>query len=147
MTYGFYLGAMGRHDDAIKEETRAVELDPLSPTLIAGLGDVLHMARRHEEAGAQFRRALAMDPNFGYGHWGLGRTLLEQRRYGAAAEAFRRSIPLSGDSPDETAELARTYALAGKRSEAIALPRAPDASVDTPIRGAGDVRDLACGTG
>ena len=121
MAYGFYLGAMGRHDDAIKESTRAVELDPLSPTLIAGLGGVLHVARRHEEAGVQFRRALAMDPNFGYGHWGLGRALLEQRRYGPAAEAFRRSIPLSGDSPDETAELARTYALAGKRSEALAL--------------------------
>jgi len=121
MAYGFYLGAMGRHDEAIRESTRAVDLDPLSPTLIAGLGDVLYIARRHEEAGVQFRRALAMDPNFGYGHWALGRTLLEQRRYGPAAEALRRSIPLSGDSPDETAELARAYALAGKRNEALSL--------------------------
>ena len=62
-----------------------------------------------------------MDPTFGYGHWGLGRSLIEQRRYGPAASALRRSIPLSGDSPDETAELARTYALGGKKDDALAL--------------------------
>ena len=121
MAYGYYLAAMGRADEAIRETTRAVELDPLSLTVIAGLGDVLHVARRHEDAARQFRKALAMDPNFGYGHWALGRVLLEQRRYKPAAEALRRSIPLSGDSPDETAELARAYALAGKRTEALAL--------------------------
>ena len=37
---------------------------------------------------------------------------------------LKKAIPLSGDSPDEPAELARAYALAGKRDEALKIVNA-----------------------
>ena len=96
-------------------------LDPLSPMKVAAVGDVLHMARRHDEAAAQYRQSLDLDPNFGYAHWALGRALTEARQYDAAIVALKKAIPLSGDSPDEMAELARAYAVAGRRAEALEL--------------------------
>src|SRR5262249_48597123 len=38
--------------------------------------------------------------------------------YEEAIESLKKSIPLSGDSPDEPAELGRAYALSGRKAEA-----------------------------
>ena len=121
MAYGLYLAAMGRSSEALGATERALALDPLSPAKITAIGDVLYAARRYAEAEAQYRKALEMDPNFGYAHWALGRALTDQRKYDAAVGAIKKAIPLSGDSPDETAELARAYALAGNLTEAREL--------------------------
>jgi tetratricopeptide (TPR) repeat protein len=56
---------------------------------------------------------------FGYTHWALGRALAELEQYDAAIASIRKAILLSGDSPDELAELARTLALSGRRAEAL----------------------------
>src|ERR1043166_8393848 len=62
-----------------------------------------------------------MDSNAGFTHWALGRALLAQGKFNEAIAEFQKAIPLSGDSPDEPAELARAYALAGKRDEALKI--------------------------
>jgi serine/threonine-protein kinase len=119
--YGHYLAAMGRFDEAVREMERAHELDPLSLVKIISLGEALYLARRFDEAAAEYRKALEMDPNFGFAYWALGRALTGKGMYDEAIAAFQKAIPLSGDSPDEPAELARTYALAGKRAEALKI--------------------------
>jgi serine/threonine-protein kinase len=121
MNYGLFLASVGRHEDALRETQRALDLDPLSPVKICGVGDALYLARRFAEAETRYRDALRVDPNLGYTHWALGRTLTDQGRYADAEEVLRRAITLSGDSPDETAELARSFALAGRKDEAAAL--------------------------
>src|SRR5262249_56305177 len=66
------LVALGRFDEAISENQRAVELDPLSLIINADLGGTLMMARRYDQAIAQLQRTLALDERFGYANWNLG---------------------------------------------------------------------------
>src|SRR5262249_41580727 len=62
--HGGYLSLQGRHDEAIEEHERAVNLDPLSLIAHANLTRALYWAHRFDEAIAVARRALAMDPRF-----------------------------------------------------------------------------------
>ena len=56
------LAPLARTREAVVEERRALELDPLSLTVNRGLGEALLWARRYEEAIAQFRHILEMVP-------------------------------------------------------------------------------------
>lgn len=62
--YGLYLAEMGRFDEAIASEKRALDLDPLSVYVNADLGRVYYYARRYTESLAQYRKTLVMNPNF-----------------------------------------------------------------------------------
>jgi len=88
---------------------------------MAGVGEVLHLTRHNDEAIVAFQKTLELDSNFGFGYWALGRAYIEKGMYEKAIDVLRKSIPLSGDSPDEPAELARAYALSGRRREALAI--------------------------
>src|SRR5262249_17332148 len=116
--YSYYLAFMGRFDEAVAEIHRARELDPISLVKITGVGQVLYMARRYDEAIERCRTALDMDPNLGFAYWLLGLAYMQKGMYEPAIVALQKSIPLSGDSPDEPASLARAYALSGKTGEA-----------------------------
>ena len=145
--YGFYLSAMGRAGEALREMERALELDPISAVKMVGVADVLYMARRYADAEAQYRRALEMVPTFGYAHWALGRVLMAKGEFDPAAAAIKKAIPLSGDSPDEGAELARAYTLSGRRPQALESAGKAAASVAAEIRRADNLRGHLCGTG
>ncbi len=61
--YAFYLSAIGRHDDAIREVTLAAELDPTS-TRILDLAQLhFYLARRYDEALEQSRKLHELDSN------------------------------------------------------------------------------------
>lgn len=63
--YGLYLGEMGRSEESILEEKRAIELDPVSPPIYADLGRVYFFARRYDEALDAYKKTVQMDPEFG----------------------------------------------------------------------------------
>ena len=60
-----YLSVLGRHDEAIEEEERAYELDPLSLIFKANLARSYYWGRRYDEAIAQAKETLRLDPRFG----------------------------------------------------------------------------------
>jgi tetratricopeptide (TPR) repeat protein len=62
-----------------------------------------------------------MDPNSGFSHWTLGNAYVNKGMYADAITQYQKSIPLSGDSPDETASLAYAYVLSGQRKEALRI--------------------------
>jgi serine/threonine protein kinase/Tfp pilus assembly protein PilF len=62
--YGLFLGEMGRFDQAIDEEKRALALDPASVPISADLGRVYFYARRYDESLAQYRKAIELDPDW-----------------------------------------------------------------------------------
>jgi len=63
--YGLYLGEMGRAEESILEEKRALDLDPVSLPIAADLGRVYFFARRYDEALQQYQKAMEMGPYFG----------------------------------------------------------------------------------
>ena len=56
--YALYLSEMTRHEEALAEIHRALELDPLSVPITASVGTVLLQARRYDAALEQVRKAL-----------------------------------------------------------------------------------------
>jgi Tfp pilus assembly protein PilF len=60
--YSAYLTTLGRHDEAIREAERAVELDPKSPSLNHNLGMVLYFARDFERAAEVFEDVVDLEP-------------------------------------------------------------------------------------
>ena len=110
----------GRFDQGLAEEERALEIDPLSPTINEIKGKILLWARRYDEAVLQFQRTLELDPSFSPGRIWLARTYAAKAMPAEAlAEAqkdnsFRRS-PVSVET------LAMAYADAGQKSAALKL--------------------------
>ncbi|HEU5304717.1 MAG TPA: protein kinase, partial [Gemmatimonadales bacterium] len=62
--YAEYLGALGRHDEALVEIKRAQQLDPLSVPVNRAVGWVLYFARRYDQAIEELQKTLAMSPDF-----------------------------------------------------------------------------------
>ena len=120
--YSIYLSWLGgRHEEAIAEVRRALELDPLSLIINEALGFVLYFARQYDEAIEQLQKTLELDPNFPDAHYTLGQVYLQKGMYQEAIEEFQKGIIHSGDSISTRgiAQLASAYAAAGKRREAL----------------------------
>src|SRR5262249_43737629 len=146
--HGGYLSLLGRHDQAIAEQERARELDPLSLIVNANLARALYWARRYDEAIAQARRTLELDPRFGVTlfwlegalrHKGLFDEAVKLRQSAAdpeqaqaIARAFHRDgfdalLRESGEAFKKIGQFqtaARCYAQIGERAEPLALPQA-----------------------
>ncbi len=59
---------MGRYDDAIAAEKKALELDPLNTLMSADFGFFHYWARRYDDATTQIRKTLELDPNNALAH-------------------------------------------------------------------------------
>lgn len=112
--YGIlYLSPIGRHDEAIAEMKRAVELDPLSPLYHHDLAWAFYYARQYDQAIEQLRKTLEMGPNFGYAHRTLGLVYLKKGMYEEAIAELQKSGYLG--------DLGYAYAVLGKRDQALKL--------------------------
>jgi serine/threonine protein kinase/tetratricopeptide (TPR) repeat protein len=108
--YAYLLSSQGRHEEAIQEAVRTVELEPSSPLYNRTLGMIFHQARRYDEAVAQLEKTLRLDPEFPLAqgtlinaHWLAGRS--------------DDAIGLAWQSDPQLAELL-TLVREGKHSEA-----------------------------
>jgi serine/threonine-protein kinase len=119
--YAEYLSEMGRHNEAIAELKRAQASDPLSPIIGAVGGYIFLFARRYDEAIAQCRRALELNAGFYPAHFNLGRVYQQEKLYPQAISEYQKAKALEEGNPGLAAELARGYAAAGKRIEALKI--------------------------
>ena len=120
--YGQFLSGIARHDEAVREATRALELDPLSIIIHTAVGDVLFYARRYREAIGYYRKALAMDPEFQAGHSDLARALEFGGPVEEAIREYEAAVRLAGRTEteaDPSIGLANAYAVAGRREDAL----------------------------
>src|SRR5438309_762248 len=114
--YALYLSGMRRHDEAIREMTRARDLDPLSLVINTELGRVLELARHDDEAESAYRRTIEIDSSY-Y----LANYLLTQLHYrkGQSALAASDLARLRPSAATDFAELrAYGYARAGNSGAA-----------------------------
>ncbi len=113
------LTALGRFDDAIAEEKRAIELEPLSPNNNTDLGWILIMARRYDDAIAQLHKAVEIDPTFYYAHVILGVALQAKGELAEAMAEYMKAQQL-GDLESRPL-LALAKAQAGDKSAAVQM--------------------------
>ncbi len=116
--YGWFLGELGRIDEAIRELERALEIDPLSLIVQTNHGTMYYFARRYAEAERILREALALEPGFAVAHQWLGRTLGAAGRWEEAVIEHRRALALLGEDPESLASVAHACARAGDVEEA-----------------------------
>ncbi|MBK7934874.1 MAG: protein kinase [Acidobacteria bacterium] len=117
-SYGNFLVAMGRTDEALNELRIAQQIDPLSLNIPTNIGWALYIAGRNDEALTQIRQVLARDPSFSRAYMNLGEILQEQGKYDDAIAALQKAKELSKDPLADMA-LGHAYAVAGRRNEAV----------------------------
>ena len=119
--YGLnYLSYMGRHEEAILETQRAVELEPLSLIINASYGRAYTHARQYDKAIEQFRKTIELDPSFSRAHFYLGWAYEGKGMFNEAIAEYETARALD-HSPVITASLAHALAMSGKRGEAKKL--------------------------
>jgi serine/threonine protein kinase/tetratricopeptide (TPR) repeat protein len=96
--YSLLLSALGRHDSAIAEAQRALEIDPLSVIILASAGWVHFHAGRYDQAVAKFQKALELDSLCAPAHSGLGEIFEIQGKDEEALAEYLRLAGLTGGS-------------------------------------------------
>ena len=120
--YAGYLSSMGRHAEALAENKRAQELDPLESRLRFQEGWLLYLARRYEEAGEKLQQLSKMEPHgSGALHSSLGLTYAAKGMYEQAINEYQKQISIDGETTWRQIILGHALAMSGKRSEAQAI--------------------------
>ena len=114
--YSVYLSAMARHDEAIREASRAYEIEPLSLPIIRDLTRAYYHARRYDEAIATYMKALELDPrHYRHNSW-LELTYAQKGSYDLAVEVHLKAMRMVGADPVEIVTLERAYRTSGWRA-------------------------------
>jgi serine/threonine protein kinase/Flp pilus assembly protein TadD len=115
--YAWYLGLMGRFDESIAELKRAEQLDPMSPNIAGALGGSSFWARKYDRAIEHYQRALDLDPSLTIMRLFMAEAYEQMGRFQEALAECQK-VSLTDKSPTTMAELARAYAMFGRRDEA-----------------------------
>lgn len=95
-----FLSPSGRHDEAIAEMKKAIELDPLSTRIQCFAGRTYTWARRYEDALAQFQRVNQLDPNFALNHERLAHLYAVMGKFNEAIAEESKARTLIHESLD-----------------------------------------------
>jgi len=123
--YGWTFGQMGRHDESIASERKALEIDPLNSLFNTDLAFFFYWARRYDDAIAQVRKALELDPNNAVAHHCLGWCMVWKGNLTEAKAEFQKAVTLD-DLPWYKASLGYAYAASGDRAKAEQILRELD---------------------
>ena len=117
----FVLSPQQRHDEAIAELRKALELDPVSLQVRYQLGMANYFAGRLDSAIAAFRATLDLDRNYSPARAGLGFAYAATGRYGEAIEETQRAVADSAVTSE--AVLGYIFARAGQQAQARIILR------------------------
>ena len=116
-----YRGALasmrGDLDRGLEDLRAAQQLEPLLTLYKTRRATMLYYARRYREAEQEINESLALDDRPGIAHRQLGRIYLHTGRFELALAEFGKA---RGVTPGSYSDLAQTFALAGRRPEALA---------------------------
>jgi len=116
--YSVYFMNMGRFNEALEENKRAEELDPLSIVTHYVAGEILRCMGRYDEAIEHFQKTIEIEPHFGVGYCYLGLAFSQKSKYKEAITALQKSIELTEGLSWPEGILGYIYALAGERDKA-----------------------------
>jgi len=115
------LMPLGRLDQAMKEMSLAQALDPVSPIVARDIA-LLHLYRRDYEAALeQCDHTISLNPHFSPAYQTLGLIQEQRKELDESIAALHRAIDLAPNSPRMRAALARAFALAGRKEQALQI--------------------------
>ncbi len=119
--YSWYLISVGRPDEAVAEARRASALDPTSAEMASFPGWWLYLAHRYDESIAEFGKCLELDPEYLVCMSVLAEPLERRNRLADAIATATKTLKIEPRWSWSTADLARAYALSGRRIDAQKL--------------------------
>jgi serine/threonine protein kinase/tetratricopeptide (TPR) repeat protein len=118
--YSSFLAAMGRTEEAVSKGNRAAELEPFSISASTHPAWINYLTHRYKEAIEHSQQKLKLYPNsfFALRYQALAYEALGKHE--EAIDLFRRALANTPGSTLLRADLGHTYAVAGRRAEALA---------------------------
>jgi len=111
--YGHFCIVRNRLAQALEENARTLEVDPVSPLFNISRAEIFFHERQYDAAIAQARRTIEQYPGYPLGYIWLGRAYCEKKMYHEALDAFAQGRKLSGDLPAVIALYGHARALSG----------------------------------
>lgn len=127
-SYGNFLVAMGRFDEAIKELKIAQQFDPLSPSIASNIAWALYIAGRFNEAETQVKQVIGREPNFPRAYVSLGEIYLEQGKFDEAIAAFQKAGQRTED-PINLMAIGHVHAVSGRKAQALKVAQELESKV------------------
>jgi tetratricopeptide (TPR) repeat protein len=115
------LAPLGRLEEALEELLLAQALDPVSSIIARDIAVLHYYLRDFEMAMEQCDHTIEQNPHFAAAYWTLGLVQEQRGDFDESAAAFQRAIELSPPSPRILGALARTFARAGRKDEALRI--------------------------
>lgn len=119
--YAFLLALLGRWEESFTEAELARQLSPLDPTWAAFAGWLYMLERRYEEAYTAVHESLELATDMPLTLYGLGQLYSSQGLFDKAVEVHEQ-IP--ADNPVRNWALGPSYAMAGRREDALQIAAA-----------------------
>jgi tetratricopeptide (TPR) repeat protein len=125
--FSHYCIVRNRLPQALEENSRLLELEPVSPLFNTNRAEIYYHARNYDEAITTASRAIEQYPNYWLAYIWLGSALREKKMYKETLEQFSKGRKLSGDHPVMISlyghALARSGDAAGARKALADLQR------------------------
>src|SRR5207237_6491278 len=97
--YGHYCIMGNRLSQALEENSRALDLDPVSPLFNTVRAEIHYHARNFDAAIDQARRTIEQYPTYPLAYIWLASAYREKKMYAEALEQFSKGRQFSGDRP------------------------------------------------
>jgi len=116
--YAFYLGAMGRNDEALAQANRTVELDPANPAYVHLVASQYYLARQFDRALDECRRAEDLDPGFSLTYFVMGHAYSAKGMHREALDSYQHFLTTTPASSLALAFVAHEHARLGETEQA-----------------------------
>ncbi|HJZ78505.1 MAG TPA: tetratricopeptide repeat protein [Vicinamibacterales bacterium] len=117
------LMPLARLDEALDELRIAQSIDPVSSIVARDLAVVHFYRRDFEIALEQCDHTIELNPHFAPAYWILGVIQEHRREFDESIAAFQRAIQLAPRASRMHGALGRTFALSGRRKQAVEVLR------------------------
>jgi len=111
--YGHYCLVRNRLPQALEENSRTLELDPVSPLFNTVRAEIEYNSKNYDAAIDQGRRTIEQYPTYPLAYIWLGSAYREKKMYTEALEQFSRGRKLSGNHPVMIALYGHALAVSG----------------------------------
>jgi TolB-like protein/Flp pilus assembly protein TadD/class 3 adenylate cyclase len=116
--YAHVLSDLGRHDEALSQIGRAIELDPVFLLYRALQGMFFLNAGRTQEAMVKLQATVELDPRFWVTHLMLGRGYIQQKKYPEAIAELSEARDLSHGNSEAIGTIGYAAAISGDSTKA-----------------------------